>query len=367
MLSLAQSSNEKVLFIIDSIPLYSDPEYWDPISGDDIADMTVIRNKDALKLLGWEDPDVVKYVFTKAYRNRPDSIKRIPSLKQMKMISDSWYFHDTIYSGKYIDYYNNGQIQDEGNLLYGKLNGVLIVYFKNGNKKTVAHYSDGLLNGKWIEYYKNGLPAYERMYTAGKAQRSHKMYFINGQIQEELRLKKETRNDTLIKYYSTGAVKQMKYTMTGVFTPDKKETDINYYTTFFNKSIDAGDIKAANKNFYHIWLLDSTSNETYFNEGFLFFKEGRYDRAIAAFDLALVKEPLMREALLYRGYSRFKKYADSNNTFLDLETMRSVPNEALGMICEDLSKADGIGPGDDYVKKRVPVAVLNYCRSIINH
>ena len=99
----------------------------------------------------------------------------------------------------------------------------------------------------------------------------------------------------------------------------------------------------------------------------MFFKEGRYDKAIAAFDLALAKEPLMREALLYRGHSRFRKYVDSSNTSLTLEGMRSVPNEALVKICEDLSKADELGPGDDYVKKQVPEEVLNYCRSMVNH
>src|SRR3954469_15987976 len=79
-----QANNEKMLFIIDSIPLINNPEDWNPITNEDIADITVLRNKDSLKQLGWAQLDGITYIFTKVYRNRPDNQKRIPSLKQME-------------------------------------------------------------------------------------------------------------------------------------------------------------------------------------------------------------------------------------------------------------------------------------------
>ncbi|MEO7769245.1 MAG: hypothetical protein ABIS01_17565, partial [Ferruginibacter sp.] len=112
----AQAKNSQVLFVIDSIPLFNDPEEWNPILPEDISDVTVLKNKDSLKILGFQEFSGVTYVFTKEYRNRPDSIKRIPCLKQMVMKNDGWNLHGIPYTGKYIDYYNNGKIQDEGRL-----------------------------------------------------------------------------------------------------------------------------------------------------------------------------------------------------------------------------------------------------------
>ena len=134
--SFGQISNEKILFVIDSIPILNDPEEWNPIDPNDIADITVIKNKDSLKRLRPEQLDGIIYIFTKAYRNRPDSLKRIPSLKQMVVKNEIWNLNDIPYSGTYIDYYNSGKIQNKGTLLNGKLNGELTVYFKNGYGKT---------------------------------------------------------------------------------------------------------------------------------------------------------------------------------------------------------------------------------------
>src|SRR5688572_3779593 len=95
-----QAPNQKMLFVIDSIPVLTDPEEWNPILQEDIADITVLRNRDSLKLLGWKQLDGITYIFTKGYRNRPDSIKRIPGLRQMKKLDGLWSLHDSPYTGK---------------------------------------------------------------------------------------------------------------------------------------------------------------------------------------------------------------------------------------------------------------------------
>lgn len=372
IVSFAQSATNRILFIIDSVPILNDPEQWNPILQDDIADMVVIKNKDSLKLLGWEQVDGINYIFTKEYRKRPDSLKKIPSLKQMVMKGDAWHLNNNLYSGRYIDYYNSGRIQNEGLLLNGKLNGDLIVYFKNGNKKSVAGYTDGVLNGVWSEYYKNGALMQRREYLNGK-NKTGKIYFINGQVQHELKQKKETPYDTSLAYYSTGKVKKMKLTKNGVFNPTKKEHDLNYYTTYFNQNINTGNIKEANRKFYQIWLIDSTSTDTYFNEGMLLAKEFRFAEAIKKFDQALQIEPLMRAALLHRGLARIKKhkYRDAkvlskNNweTPLVLEDLMSIPDDELTKICNDLRQAEYLDASEYYVMKGVPEPILNYCRSI---
>ena len=133
-----EQSTPKMLFVIDSIPLIHDPEEWNQLMPEDIAEISVLSNKDSLNRVGWGELDGITYIFTKAYRERPDSLKRIPSLKQMVMQNGAWHLDGRAYTGPYIDYLYNGRIQDEGNLRDGKLNGQLTVYYINGAIKSVT-------------------------------------------------------------------------------------------------------------------------------------------------------------------------------------------------------------------------------------
>jgi len=370
--SFGQSSVEKILFIIDSIPLINDPEEWNPIVKEDIADITVIKNKDSLKRIRPEQLDGIIYIFTKAYRSRPDSLKKIPSLKQMVMKNEAWNLNGMPYDGKYIDYYNSGKIQNEGTLLNGKLNGELTVYFKNGNKKSVSNYKDGILNGVWRDYYPNGVLMTSRKYAQGKSLGYEGHYFINGQIMDEKKTKKATPYDTAFSYYSTGKVKQMKLIKNGQPVFNIKTNDFNSYTTYFFLSINTGKLKDANKYFYSIWKIDSTSSDTHFKKGLLLMKEFRFDAAIEAFDEALNLEPLMRETLVHRALARIKKYKypdakplskDHNETPLTLEDIISIPGDEQAKICNDLRQAVYVDFSELYVPKIVPTAILNYCQN----
>ena len=371
-ISYGQRSVEKILFVIDSIPLFNDPEEWNAITQEDIADITVIKNKDSLKRLRPEQLDGIIYIFTKSYRNRPDSLKKIPSLKQMAMKNEIWNLNGIPYSGKYIDYYNSGKIQNEGTLLNGKLNGELTVYFKNGNKKSVSNYNDGILNGVWSDYYPNGVLMTARKYAQGKSLGYDAHYFINGQIMDEIKPKKATIYDTSFSYYSTGKVKQMTLMKNRQPVFSIKTNDFNMYTTYFFQSINTGKLKDANKYFYSIWKIDSTSSDTHFKKGLLLMKEFRFDAAIEAFDEALNLEPLMRESLVHRAVARIKKYKYPNakplsinnkETPLILEDMISIPTEEQAKICNDLRQAVYVDFSELYVPKIVPSAILNYCQN----
>jgi antitoxin component YwqK of YwqJK toxin-antitoxin module len=369
--SFGQPPNAKTLFVIDSIPILTDPEDWNQILPEDISDMNVLKDKDALKTLGWGQLDSITYIFTKEYRNRPDSLKEIPTLKKMLMKDGAWNLHGIPYTGRYIDYYNNGRIQDEGLLSDGKQDGALIIYFKGGGRKSVTNFKDGIINGTIKDYYKNGSLMQTREYIKGKETREIKMYFINGRIQFELRLKKETHYDTSVTYYSTGKIKQMRLIRDGAVTTDKNQDEIDYNTPKFYQSLNVGDLKEANKSFYKIWKADSTSIDTRFKEGILFIKELHFDEAIADFDKALEMEPLMREALVYRGVARLKKnqlqqgkisLKNNKDVPFVIEDISSLPKQEQEKICTDLLLADKVDFTDYYVKKIVPEAILNYCR-----
>lgn len=374
--SFGQAANKKILYIIDSIPILNDPESWNQILQEDIADYSVISNKDSLKLLGWEKMDGVAYIFTKEYRNRPDSMKRIPSLKQMVLKGGVWVLNKRPYSGRYVDYYNNGKIQNKGTLLNGKIDGELTVYYKTGIKKSITHYKDGTRHGLWIDYYQNGALMRMDEFIDGRANRNRKSYFINGQIMYEMKPKRATEYDTSISYYSTGKVRQMTITKTGAFHPSIKQANLNYHTTMFFENLRLGDIKQANKNFHQIWLLDSSGIDTYFKEGLLLSHEFRFDEAIAQFDKALAIEPLMREALQQRGLARVKKHKfkseklapqDRKDIPLVLEDVAQLSDEEQAQVCHDFLLADELDPGVNYTNKAVPDAVLNYCKRVNSH
>ncbi len=80
--SFGQDTGGKIVYIVDSIPVIDDPEEGNEIIETDIAELTVIKNKDSLKLLGFDKFDGAIYIFTKEYRKRSDDIQLIPSSKQ---------------------------------------------------------------------------------------------------------------------------------------------------------------------------------------------------------------------------------------------------------------------------------------------
>jgi antitoxin component YwqK of YwqJK toxin-antitoxin module len=47
-------------------------------------------------------------------------------------------------------YYDNGQIQQQGNFKDGKLDGQWIAFDENGNKKSIGEYKNGEKTGKWF-------------------------------------------------------------------------------------------------------------------------------------------------------------------------------------------------------------------------
>jgi len=368
--SFSQTPGERMLFIIDSIPLFNDPEPWNPITKDDIADMNIIRNKDSIKALGWQDVDGISFIFTKAYRNRPDSLKLIPSLKQMEQKNGAWYFKDTFYTGRYIDYYNSGRIMDAGEMTNGVLNGEVTVYRKNGHRKTVSHYIEGKLDGAWNEYYPNGALNSTRNYKNGKPLRGQKEYFINGNLMQEQRLKRKTLYDTLVYYYSNGRIKQILLYINGVRAPNKKAEDLDYYSSHFFRALNAGQLKDANKYFYQIWLIDSTSSDTHHKEGLLLLKELRFQEAITSFDQAIAIEPLATEPLAYRAIARMKyhKYKNVNVFAKDFKELPLIPPDLLNMsfaerakVCADLHLANETDWSELYIQKMIPFPILELC------
>ena len=79
-----------------------------------------------------------------------------------------WELNDDNYTGKYIEWYDNGNIQEEGEYKNGKKEGKWTWWWADGNKKEEGEYKNGEDNGKWTGWYDDDNKMYEREYKDGK-------------------------------------------------------------------------------------------------------------------------------------------------------------------------------------------------------
>ncbi|MEP7109585.1 MAG: toxin-antitoxin system YwqK family antitoxin [Ferruginibacter sp.] len=370
--SFAQASNERMIFVIDDVPLIDNLEDWNQISNEDIADMTVIRNKDSLKLLGFRRFDGVTYIFTKEYRNRADSIKEIPSLKQMTMENDAWHFHNIPYSGKYIDYYNSGRKQNEGTLKDGRLNGELKIYYQNGQLGSACNYKEGMADGVKIEYYSNGALNQKRVLKEGRDDGVWERYFPNGQLIQRSTVKNGKLLDPgIITYFSTGKVNQSNQAKNGRVIPNPDMQKINYLQNEIYINQQSGDTKTVIKICSKIIKIDSTYINAYITMGGSLLTLFRFDEAITTFDKALTIEPLSKAALIQRARTRINKFeygdgrkASKNNKDLVVASKdkTAIPAEEREKICVDLLTGSTLQSiyGDRDLKF-IRESLLNYC------
>jgi antitoxin component YwqK of YwqJK toxin-antitoxin module len=364
--SFGQTSNDKIMFVIDSIPVINDPEEGNEILQTDVADITVIKNKDTLKLLGYGQFDGVTFIFTNEYRNRPDSLKQIPSSKQMERKNGVWLFHNVPYSGRFIDYYYSGRKQGEGTFINGRVNAHRKMYYQNGKISVEKDYKDGIENGFEIEYYEDGSLKQKGEFVNKKEEGIWESFYPNGQVKLRSKYKTGEIYDTATKYYSTGKIKEVVFIKNGKVIPDPSLEKINQLMTKSNKSNKEGDTKAAIKYCSKVIEIDSTYADAYFSRGTIKLNEFRFNEAIADFDQALKFEPLMELALANRAFARIRKYQfassrtlskNSDVTILASKDKVPIPGDEQEKICNDLQEAVFLGDKS----KMITEALSDYC------
>jgi len=366
--TLGQAVDPKVAYVVDSILVIQDPEKGDDILNDDVSDLSIVRNKDSLKLLGYEQFDMVSFVFTKAYRGRPDSIKAIPSIKSMQQKDGLWLFHGTPYTGRIISYYYSGRKQVEGYLVNGKVNGIEILYYQNGHESLEREYREGKTDGVEREYYLDGSIRQEGRYVAGKEEGTWKSYFPNGQVKLYNNYRAGELVDSAIRYYSTGIVRDRVFIKNGKVISDPRLTKISQLMAKSAESDKEGDGKAAIGYTTKAIQYDSTYADAYFSRGTLELNDLRFDEAIADLDKALTIEPFMEVALTNRAFARIRKYQFKGSRTLsknkDVEVLASadkvdMPPADVEKICSDLGKAVLLGDKSDMMRE----ALNNYCHT----
>jgi len=363
----AQPSNYKCVYIVDSILVIDDPAEGDDISQNEIADVTVLKNKDTLKNLGFEKFDCAIYLFTKKYRLRPDSTKLIPSTKQMEIKENTWFLRGNPFNGEFIDYYYSGDKKEQGSFAKGKLNGAYKVYYKNGKLSVEREYRGGVADGMEKEYSEDGSLKQKGNFVDGKEEGIWEMYFPNGQVKQRSTFVHGVMNGEITIYYSTGQLYVVEFAENGKITPDERFEKVDKLIKKAKESDKNQDFDAAIRYCSKAVDLDTNYARTYFVRGTFKLGNLQYDEAVDDFDHALRIEPFMDVSLANRAFARIQKHEFGggrklveNKYVTVLAGKNNVPfsEEEKDKICSDLREAVFLGNDS----KKIKDALLKYCK-----
>tara|TARA_R110001583_G_scaffold195067_1_gene368915 strand:+ start:841 stop:1998 length:1158 start_codon:yes stop_codon:yes gene_type:complete len=353
--SNGQNSNERILYVIDSIPIINEPEEGlNSLSPDDIDNLTVYKGEKAIDSLGYKDLDGIIYIFTKEYAKRSDSIKKIPSTNNMDRKNYEWYLKKSsnTYSGKFIDYYINGKKQGEGFFNNGKVNGLRKMYYPNGQISMERVYLNGNENGIEKEFYQDGTLKQTGEFSNGKEIGIWEMYHSNGQLKQKSSFENGKMTGESISYYSTGKFRSTEKFENGISIKDKENSKkYDLYSDGINYD-KIGNFKKSIKKYSKAIEIDSTFADGYFARGTAKLNNLEFDEAIIDFNKTLEIEPFFAKAYGNRAFALIRKFEFANSrtlsnnseiTILATKDNVEIPENELEKICSDISKSESLG------------------------
>jgi len=369
LICFGQNQEEKVLYIVDSIPIIEEPkEGFGILSQDEIDKIEVLTEKKSIEAKGYKDLDKIIYVFTKEYSQRPDSIKSIPTTLKMERKNGKWFLNNDSkpYSGKFIDYYLNGKKQGEGNLLNGTLIGTRRLYHINGNISDLVEYQNGIPNGIEKRFYSNGALMQQGEFKNGKEIGIWEMFHPNQQLKQRTFFNENGKMDgESISYYSTGEIKGKSVYKNGEYQKDKINDKLFELYNQSQELYQQQNYKGAMKKLDKALEIEPNWADGYFSRGTMKLNDFQFDNAKEDFDKTLNIEPYFTNAYGNRAFSIIRKFEFSNSRNIsktkDIQIIASkeaeIPNSELIKICSDLKKAIELGDNNHMILE----ALEKYC------
>lgn len=349
------SQKKEVIYEVDGIRV--DPVFYEELNdlNDEIVDgFKVIEDEIKINALGYSNAERLIQIETKAYVNRPDSLKRIPSTKEMDRILGKWHLkvNPQVYTGPFRDYYLNGNLQGKGNLQKGKLEGKRWLYFKDGSISEELHYKNGFPDGKEIRYYPNGKIKQVGYYNKGFEVGEWKKFHSNGELKQVSSFNENGKLDgEVLTYYSTGKLKGESKFKDGKLINDRKTKKLNEAYETAKRSFELGNFKEAEELFTKCIKLKSDWNDAYFGRGTAYLNDNKFEKALSDFNKAIEIEPLDAYAYTNRAFvlirqQEFKAARKQSSTegmqFFGTKNVE-IPEEDIQKICQDLQKANDMG------------------------
>lgn len=323
-----QETNEKVLYLIDSIPIFEDISEVDgTLSADIIESISVVTNKDEFGYYKIFEFNKLIFIFTKEYAKRPDEIKRIPSFKKMYEQEGKWCLVGSPlpYSGPVIDYYYTGIKKQDLFLKDGIKEGPSNTYYKDGKLKNSLSYLNGKENGESVYYFSNGQIQQKGYYKNGKEEGIWQEWYSTGRLKREI-------------IYKAGKLKPTKEDLK-VYSLVKKGID-----SFFKKNFEEA------VTYYNEALkIRPNNSDLYYYRGQAHFFNHSFENALVDFDKAIDIEPLYTEAYGLRAFTRIRKYelkddmSESEISIFKQTGLAIIPPIEKEKVCFDLKKAIELG------------------------
>jgi antitoxin component YwqK of YwqJK toxin-antitoxin module len=340
-----QETNEQVLYIVDSIPIFENlTEEEGSLSQDIIESTNVVTNKADFGYYKIFDFDKLIFIFTKEYAKRPLEVKKIPSFKKMYEKEGKWCLVGSPfpYSGDVIDYYYTGI------------------------KCRDTFLKDGIEDGPCNNFYKDGSIKSHIVYTNGKENGESLFYFPNGQIQHKGVFKNGKEDGIWQERYSTGVLKREIIYKGGKAKPTKIDLEIYSLIKKGIKSFYKKDFEESVSYYNKAIELNPNNSDAYFYRGRAFFFNHSFEEAITNFDNVVELEPLYMEAYGHRAFTRIRKYELKDYSTISEVSDTSgfasagkaeIPFSEKEKVCFDLKKAIELGD----TMKLIVYAIKTYC------
>lgn len=112
--------------------------------------------------------------------------------------------NESVFTGEYTEYYENGKVKSSGNYVNGEYDGLYELYYENGNKQAEYNLKDGVRNGQAILYYENGKVQERGELTNDKRNGIFECFFENGTPQAILEFKDGEMEGKYVVYSEAG-------------------------------------------------------------------------------------------------------------------------------------------------------------------
>ncbi len=310
------------IFYIDSTAIREDMDPDDHVLlPEEIALFKTITHKDSLQQLGLaNETDTVYFIITKAYLQRPDSVKHIPSLLRL-LVRNNRFYTDTTkapYTGPFIDYYLNGAKKTFGDIVNGQIEGYANVYYPDGSLMESHYYNHNNEDGMREEYYPSGVIKRRGKFSNG---------LMEGYWQE---------------WYSTGKLKREIYYLHSRPNFPDAENIFNEDLQLAANAIRNGQYRGGLEALAECNKINPEYDEVYLYMGMAYAGQKHYAKAIEAYNRALSIEPLNKDAYLQRAYMNIAQLEEERKK-------GKQPADVAGMlekICQDLRAAQQQGDKD---------------------
>jgi antitoxin component YwqK of YwqJK toxin-antitoxin module len=122
------------------------------------------------------------------------------------------------YTGHWIEWYDDGQKESEGNYQDGKKTGEWFEWFEWYGRMQAGNYQDNKKIGKWIEWNYDGQMRSERNYLNDIMTGKWIEWYENGQIKFEGNYLNGMMTGKLIEWYDNGQIKSENNYLNGIMT-----------------------------------------------------------------------------------------------------------------------------------------------------